>query len=377
MWVTTIHYHCTEKRRPWNRRAFTQIQAGKSWLGEVPWILKELSWTRSLNYIHFFVYRLIDEKVDNLTNFIIEAAKSAIPVSLGRRINIIPVPWLTVTCKRAYTGRKRAERALKRNHSKANKIVFRRLNAMCRRTFKQAKKKAWMRFVSSINVETILGQIWKKVNKIKGKYSKHPKSLLKKPNGEVTDDPKKASQIFAEAFASFSSVENYLIKFFKRKKTEERKNIDFSEYNRTDKCYNEPLSLQEFYNALPSVKETSPGLDMMGFLMIKNAQSSLHLHILSVYNEIFARQMFSTSWRIAAIIPIPKPNKDHSSPLNYRPISLTSCLCKLLKNNRSTTDCLSQISCDIQDALISNEHTIIVFFDIVKAYNTSWKRGIL
>ena len=102
------------------------------------------------------------------------------------------------------------------------------------------------------------------------------------------------------------------------------------------------------------------------------------------------------------MIPIPKPNKDHSTPLNFRPISLTSCLCKLMEKivnfrltwflekemclsnlqsgfrpNRSTSDCLVQVSSDIQEAISRNKHTIVVFFDIMKAYDTAWKRGIL
>ena len=40
---------------------------------------------------------------------------------------------------------------------------------------------------------------------------------------------------------------------------------------------------------------------------------------------------------IAVNIPIPKPGKDHSNTINYRPISLTSCLFKVFErlfNNR-------------------------------------------
>merc|ERR1719334_2237713 len=99
--------------------------------------------------------------------------------------------------------------------------------------------------------------------------------------------------------------------------------------------------------------------------MIKNAHSSFQKHILNLYNRIYASRQFPTSWKTAIIIPIPKPNKDHSDPLNHRPISLTSCLCKLFekmvnqrlvwyleknqciqpvqsgfRRNRSTTDCL-------------------------------------
>ena len=40
---------------------------------------------------------------------------------------------------------------------------------------------------------------------------------------------------------------------------------------------------------------------------------------------------FSESWKIATIIPIPKPGKDNTNPSHYRPIALTSCLCKTME----------------------------------------------
>ena len=38
----------------------------------------------------------------------------------------------------------------------------------------------------------------------------------------------------------------------------------------------------------------------------------------------------------ATVIPIPKPNKDHTDPLSYRPIALTSCLCIVLERMINT-----------------------------------------
>ena len=35
--------------------------------------------------------------------------------------------------------------------------------------------------------------------------------------------------------------------------------------------------------------------------------------------------------KMQTIIPIPKPGKDPAEPNNYRPIALTSCLCKALE----------------------------------------------
>ena len=34
---------------------------------------------------------------------------------------------------------------------------------------------------------------------------------------------------------------------------------------------------------------------------------------------------------MAIVIPLLKPGKDHTDPSNYRPIALTSCLCKLME----------------------------------------------
>ena len=53
--------------------------------------------------------------------------------------------------------------------------------------------------------------------------------------------------------------------------------------------------------------------------------------ILQTFNRIYDENIFPNTWRTAIIIPIAKPRENHTNPLNYRPIALTSCLCKLLE----------------------------------------------
>ena len=111
---------------------------------------------------------------------------------------------------------------------------------------------------------------------------------------------------------------------------------------------------------------------------------------------------FPESWELATIIPIPKPGKDHTEPTNYRSIALTSCLCKTLerminarlvwyleiknfispfqsgfRSERSTNDNLVRLETFIRDAFVKKEHVVAVFFDLEKAYDTTWKYGIL
>ena len=108
------------------------------------------------------------------------------------------------------------------------------------------------------------------------------------------------------------------------------------------------------------------------------------------------------SWKDATIIPIPKPGKDSTNATNYRPIALTSCVCKTLerminarllwflesqnlitnfqsgfRSQRSTNDHLVRLESFIRDAFIKREHLVAVFFDLEKAYDTTWKYGIM
>ncbi|WP_419608713.1 RNA-directed DNA polymerase, partial [Thiolapillus sp.] len=124
--------------------------------------------------------------------------------------------------------------------------------------------------------------------------------------------------------------------------------------------------------------------------------------LLTVFNSIWESGIFPPSWREATIVAIPKPGKDSSDPNNYRPIALTSCLCKTMermvnnrlmwvleskgllaseqcgfRKNRSTADHLVRFDSYIRNAFAKKEHVLAIFFDLEKAYDTTWKHGIL
>ena len=53
--------------------------------------------------------------------------------------------------------------------------------------------------------------------------------------------------------------------------------------------------------------------------------------LLEIYNSIWATGNIPNSWKEAAVIPIPKRDKDRTDPSNYCPIAMTSCVCKTME----------------------------------------------
>ena len=144
------------------------------------------------------------------------------------------------------------------------------------------------------------------------------------------------------------------------------------------------------------------GVFVIGYEILRHLPiETLHI-LLDIINETWKSDTFPESWREALIISIPKPVKDNFNPLNYKPIALTSCICKTVermvnerlvwylekngllakqqcgyRSNRSTVDHLVRLETFIRDAFIHNQHLVAVFFDLQKAYDTTWKYGIL
>ena len=101
------------------------------------------------------------------------------------------------------------------------------------------------------------------------------------------------------------------------------------------------------------------------------------------------------------MIPILKRGKDKSKAESYRPISLTSCVGKLMerlintrlmwhleekkhitpehaafRQDRSTEDQITYIAQAIEDAFQDKKHTLAVWIDLEKAFDKVWKEGL-
>ena len=238
------------------------------------------------------------------------------------------------------------------------------------------------------------------IRKISGK-TKSPSYTHLNTSRETTATSKEdIANTFGETFLKNSSSRNYLEKFKNVQKHQEKNKINFKSLNNEE--YNNHFNILELKDAIKKSHDTATGPDEIHYQMLKHLPENALSTLLHIFNDIWATGVFPDSWRLATVIPIPKPGKDHAEPTNYRPIALTSCLCKTLerminkrlvwylesndlispiqsgfRSERSTNDHLIRLETFIRDAFVNREHVVSVFFDLEKAYDTTWRYGIL
>ena len=95
--------------------------------------------------------------------------------------------------------------------------------------------------------------------------------------------------------------------------------------------------MRELTDSLHNAHDTATGPDDVHYQLLKHLPDNSLAVLLNMFNNIWMSGSFPATWQQAIVIPIPKPGKDHSDPNNYRPIALTSCICKTMErmvNNR-------------------------------------------
>ena len=371
----------------------------------------------------FEIMRDHNETNEFISKFIRNAADKAIPISKPHP-NKQKVPWWSETLSELIEQKHSIGRrldTLNRRFKKANnrlktdqtlfimvnivleidklKPLYNKLSAKFRKEVIQGKIISWRKYISSISSNTPIKKIWEKFRKINGRYNNTTRHALIN-NGNKIIDTYEISNILGENFARISSNNNLDEHFRNIKVTAEREPINFETLE--DIYYNKKFSMIELEFALSTCNDSAPGKDEICFEMIKNLAPLAKSYLLQFYNHLWIRNLFPKEWHKAIIIPIPKPGKDPSNKNNYRPISLTSCVCKLLEKmvnarltwhirkeqilsptqfgsqmNRSTIDSLSHLEDYIRRGFERKQITVALFFDIQKAYDTTWRYLIL
>ncbi|MGL5733123.1 MAG: RNA-directed DNA polymerase, partial [Metamycoplasmataceae bacterium] len=260
------------------------------------------------------------------------------------------------------------------------------------------KRNYWRQFCDEIGVNIDISDMWNMIRKTGGKHMYKSIPVLTKEGRNIMTNEEKAEEL-VEAFVKVHSNNNISesMKVWREQILKENPNVLVRKV--PSRCtLDTDFTMYELKQVLHGVKHTSPGKDEICYEMIKHLSDvSLNI-ILEFINKIWELGKLPISWKHGVIIPIGKPGKDHSKASNYRPISLTSNLCKVMermiisrlnyviekknlicsyqsgfRKGRNTMDSIVCLESEIRKAMVNKE----VFFDVEKAYDMLWKEGLL
>uniref|UniRef100_A0A3B3BBF5 Reverse transcriptase domain-containing protein n=1 Tax=Oryzias melastigma TaxID=30732 RepID=A0A3B3BBF5_ORYME len=343
----------------------------------------------------------VDDLNRKFTDAVVMAALSTIPVSKGRKCRLL-VPWWTEECQQAIKDRNKALKLLKNTLNLTNLVRYRRAQAKVRKTVKQAKKVSWRIFCSKIGRSTPVGDVWGMVKRMGGDRREWDYPVLMSGQETAISDQEKA-EILAKHFSEVHSSGNLSERARLRTEQTKEKHLDaLVKQTNTDHDLDAVFTKGEMLRALKAAKPTAPGKDQICYLMLKNLGEEALAKLLSLMNSIWIQGELPCAWKDAIIIPIRKPGKDPTKPGSYRPIALTSNLCKLMermisarlsfelerrgvlasyqsgfRKARNTVDAVIRLEDVIRKAQVSNDSVLAVFFDIEKAYDMLWREGLL
>ena len=166
-----------------------------------------------------------------------------------------------------------------------------------------------------------------------------------------------------------------------------------------------PLQMSEQQSAIKKKKgKGAAGPDNIPPSFLKSLGPLALQELLFIFNLSLSLAHCPRIWRVATIIPLLKAGKSPSEVASFRPISLTSCVVKLLK--RIIADCLYYIaetnnmfsrfqagfrkgpSCEdqinrlvqaIEDGFQQRpvQRSVLTLLDFSKAYDTVWREKLL
>ena len=337
-----------------------------------------------------------DDPMSLFTSILKDIAEETISktTAVPKRFN---KPWCFDICKYVIKERNRALERFKREPTEDNLNAYR--VARARRDVRLSKNTSRRNYISKLNSQASVKSVWNRIRKIKGKESTNSIHHLSVNDRDVTSHCDIANAL-ADNFSHNSSSAFSTDAFTSVRKKTEKQTIKFSSDNA--EVYNKPFSMEELRDALRRAHDAPAGPDEIHYQLLKHLPDASLLLLLNIFNKIWLSGDFPPDWRKAIIIPIPKSGKDPTNPTNYRPIALTSCICKTMerminrrlvwyleshnlltnlqcgfRSRRSTVDHLVRFETFCREAFIHNQHLVSVFFDLEKAYGTTWKYGIM
>ena len=342
----------------------------------------------------------INADTEKLTNAVAKAAEKSIRRTnpcVGRN----PVPWWSSEIGFANRKKRKALTIFRNHPTHENLVAFKRARAAERQLKRKSQRQSLRDYISTLTPGTSVSDVWRKIRALTGRRSSPLVPILNTVAGLTITDPKDVANILGRHYAQVSSDASYTEDFCKYKALEEIKGLDDSVEAGTEAGtpYNSLFTMAELKKVLLRASNSAPGKDDIPYELLRRMPQ---VYLLELFNSIWAQGRYPDAWREAIVVPILKDGKDPDRPESFRPISLTCCLSKVLESmanarlvwylekhrllstyqagfrkRYSAVDHLVHFENYVQETFLERNHALGVFFDLAKAYDTTWRYGIL
>ncbi|CAF4249483.1 unnamed protein product [Rotaria sp. Silwood2] len=336
-----------------------------------------------------------------LTESIVLATKAAIP-PVNETIKNFKISKVT---KNLIENKHRAYRHWKKTNNDADKKDFYKKRELLNNSLRNDRIDRLNRTMSSLCANKMnSSKVWAAVRKFYNKRTKQSYTgELRYQNITASTDYEKA-----DMFASYFENEIFVEKpdrvpihdQIRRQVESIKKRVRRKKQTNNNKP--PPISTKEIKLILKQLPNSSPGPDTIHNRCLKNYTTSLVQHLEKIFNIVIDTGYIPDVWKRANIILLLKPNKDKKQPSSYRPISLLSCLGKILEKiikqrimkelnerdilpihqagfrpNRSTMYNIIRLERFAHEQLHKRQHAAVIFFDIKAAFDSVWYEGLI
>ncbi len=305
------------------------------------------------------------------------------------------LPWMTPAIEREIKQKRSFFRSFKRHPTLNNRSAFisqrNKVTHLLRKAERAHSLQSYRNIGPSTPSSSSCPDFWSYMKSLSGKSHRPsmPDLRAPPPSNQLYTSPQDKATALNKFFADQTILPE-------RQAVPNVADLPF----RADELSSLSTTPADVYDVLSSLSvQKAAGLDGISPRLLKLCSTGIASSLASLFNRSFSEGNFPSSWKSALVIPVFKRG-DRSSLTNYRPISLLSCVGKVcerlvythlyqylspnLSANQSgfrrqdgTSNQLTRLVQLWSEALDDSQYVGALFFDLRKAFDRVWHRGLL
>ena len=306
-------------------------------------------------------------------------------------------PWFSPEVKTKVKLRNRLRRNIKEKRTE-----WREACRDVNESIAKAKEESWRELLDDVITDANEEKFWGVIKSLNGSPSTNARNEAMIHKGKTITSDKRKAEIFIQHYAKVSRH-----KFSKKERATNRRLKKLLRSRRVGPAVSScrDFSMYELEQAIHAMRRKgAAGPDDIPPSFLKALGPHGKTELLAIFNQSFNSGKCPGIWLLAIIIPLLKAKKPASELGSYRPISLTSCIVKVLERMvanrlyhlaetngwihpsqagfRKGRSCEDQITRSVQrisDGFNSKpfQRSVMVLLDFSKAYDTVWRERLL